>query len=94
MGPWGMHPAQAKALGEGIAGWPGPKLFVGDLNAASWGAIAGEISRAAKLHILTGGGGSWPSILPPQLRIPIDHMMASEGLQFTAPIMRLHYRLH
>jgi endonuclease/exonuclease/phosphatase (EEP) superfamily protein YafD len=57
---------------------------VGDFNAAPWGYVIQTIASRGGVSVLTGGGGTWPSILPPQLRIPIDNMLASPGLSFVS----------
>jgi endonuclease/exonuclease/phosphatase (EEP) superfamily protein YafD len=40
----------------------------------------GHIRDTSEMTLLTGPGGSWPSILPRQVGIPIDHVLASPEL--------------
>lgn len=75
---------QADEVAAEIASWPGAKLVVGDFNATPWGYTMRTIGREGKVSILTGGGGTWPSWAPPQLRIPIDHLLVGEGLAFVS----------
>lgn len=74
---------QADDLAVALRGWPGPKLLVGDFNAAPWGHVVKTIAGQANLHVSLGAGRTWPSILPPLLRLPIDHVMATEGISLT-----------
>ena len=80
---WGQR-AQAEEIAGDVASASGAKLVVGDFNAAPWGYVIQTIAQRNALSVLTGGGGTWPSLLPPQLRIPIDNMMASAGLSFVS----------
>lgn len=73
---------QADALGSEVAAWQGAKLLLGDFNAAPWGHVMQKIATKGGVSLLTGSGGTWPSNLPKQMRIPIDHMAAGPGLQF------------
>ena len=75
---------QADDLASAVSGWPGPKLLVGDFNAVPWGHGVKIVAERANLHVSLGSGGTWPSILPPQLRLPIDHVMATEGIAFAS----------
>jgi endonuclease/exonuclease/phosphatase (EEP) superfamily protein YafD len=74
------QPAQAEDLVAAITASAGPRLLVGDFNAAAWGATMGHIRDTSEMTLLTGPGGSWPSILPRQVGIPIDHVLASPEL--------------
>lgn len=74
------QPAQAEDLAAAITASAGPRLLVGDFNTAAWGASMGHIREASGLTILTGPGGSWPSMLPRQIGIPIDHVLATPEL--------------
>lgn len=73
---------QANAMGSEVAAWQGAKLVLGDFNAAPWGYVMQTIAAKGGVSLLTGSGGTWPSVLPKQMRIPIDHMLAGPGLQF------------
>lgn len=76
---WGQR-AQAEEIGAAVGLIPGAKLLVGDLNAAPWGYVVRTIEARGNVRAATGPGGTWPSLLPAQLRIPIDHIMAGPGL--------------
>lgn len=82
--PFWVQRAQAEEIADDIAGVAGAKLVLGDFNAAPWGHVMQTIAERGGVTLLTGGGGTWPSILPPQLRIPIDHMLAGPGLSFVS----------
>jgi len=75
-----VQPAQADDVANTVAGVSGPRLLVGDFNAATWGAIVARPRERAGMSVLTGPGGSWPTFLPRQMGIPIDHVMASAEL--------------
>ncbi|MCE9522114.1 MAG: endonuclease/exonuclease/phosphatase family protein [Alphaproteobacteria bacterium] len=74
------QPAQAEDLAAAITASAGPRLLVGDFNAAAWGATMAHIRATSGMRLLTGSGGSWPSFLPRQMGIPIDHVLASPEL--------------
>jgi endonuclease/exonuclease/phosphatase (EEP) superfamily protein YafD len=80
--PYEAQRAQAEEIGSDVAAWHGAKLVVGDFNGAPWGTVMRTISSRGNVEILTGGGGTWPSFLPQQLRIPVDHMLVGPGLSF------------
>ncbi len=82
--PYWAQRAQAEEIAASVAAHAGAKLVVGDFNAAPWGYVIQTIASRGGVSVLTGGGGTWPSILPPQLRIPIDNMLASPGLSFVS----------
>jgi endonuclease/exonuclease/phosphatase (EEP) superfamily protein YafD len=75
---------QADDLAKALRGWPGPKLLVGDFNAPPWGHIVKTVENQADLHVSLGAGGTWHAALPPPMRVPIDHVMASQGLAFAS----------
>jgi endonuclease/exonuclease/phosphatase (EEP) superfamily protein YafD len=82
--PWSAQRAQAEEIAKDVAVWPGAKLVLGDFNAAPWGHVIRTIEVGGNVSVLTGAGGTWPSLLPPQMRIPIDHMLAGPGLTFVS----------
>ncbi len=82
--PFWAQRAQAKEIGSDVSGVSGAKLVVGDFNAAPWGYIMRTIMERGQVEVLTGAGGTWPSVLPSHLRIPIDHMLAGSGLRFVS----------
>jgi endonuclease/exonuclease/phosphatase (EEP) superfamily protein YafD len=75
-----VQPAQADDVATTVAGVSGARILVGDFNAATWGAVVARQREKAGLTALTGPGGSWPTFLPRQMGIPIDHVMASSEL--------------
>jgi endonuclease/exonuclease/phosphatase (EEP) superfamily protein YafD len=82
--PFWAQRAQAEEIGSDVGAWPGAKLLLGDFNGAPWGHIVRTIEQRGGVSVLTGEGGTWPSLFPPQMRIPIDHMMAGRGLSFVS----------
>ncbi len=75
---------QADDLAAALRGWPGPKLLVGDFNAVPWGHVVKTVTEQANLHVSLGTGGTWHAKLPPLVRLPIDHVMATEGIAFAS----------
>lgn len=71
---------QAEDVAEAVRATQGPRLLVGDFNAATWGATMAAPRERAALKVLTGPGGTWPSFLPRHAGIPIDHVLASADL--------------
>lgn len=82
--PYWAQRAQAEEIGTAVGLIPGAKLVLGDFNAAPWGYVIRTIERRGRVTALTGAGGTWPAALPLQLRIPIDHVLASDGLSFVS----------
>jgi endonuclease/exonuclease/phosphatase (EEP) superfamily protein YafD len=82
--PYSAQREQAREIAANVGSRGGAKLVVGDFNAAPWSYIVQTIAQHGAMQVLTGDGGTWPSILPPQLRIPIDNMIASDGLSFVS----------
>ena len=82
--PYWSQRAQAEEIGTAVGLVPGAKLVLGDFNAAPWGYVIHTIEERGDVKVLTGAGGTWPSALPQQLRIPIDHMLAGPGLSFVS----------
>jgi endonuclease/exonuclease/phosphatase (EEP) superfamily protein YafD len=80
----GNQMRQAVDVSNLVSTWSGAQLVMGDFNAAPWSAVMKTILRSNRLGLLTGSGGTWPSVLPKQMRIPIDHMMAGRGLSFVS----------
>lgn len=58
---------------------PGPVVLGGDFNAAPWGRPLSRLAQAGMTRAPGGWEGTWPSWLPPGLRIPIDHILAGHG---------------
>lgn len=80
----GSQMAEMHEIAETVNGMTGPRLLVGDFNAATWGAVITHARTFAALEVLTGPSGSWPTFLPRDLGIPIDHMLASQDLTFVS----------
>ena len=80
----GEQMKEASYVSDQTAAWSGAQLVVGDFNAAPWGHVMKSIVRGGRLELLTGSGGTWPSAMPRQVRIPIDHMMVGRGLSFVS----------
>ena len=56
-------------------------VLFGDFNAVPWGRVIGSIEAATGLRSDRGVEGTWPSLLPWPLRLPIDHVLASDKLR-------------
>lgn len=82
--PYESQREQARELGGVAGGIAGAKLVLGDFNAAPWGYVVRTIEARGGVLAATGSGGTWPSVAPRQLRIPIDHVMAGPGLSFVS----------
>jgi endonuclease/exonuclease/phosphatase (EEP) superfamily protein YafD len=82
--PYESQREQAREIGGVVGGIAGAKLVLGDFNAAPWGYVVRTIERRGSVRAATGAAGTWPSVLPGQLRIPIDHIMAGPGLSFVS----------
>ena len=82
--PYSAQRAQANRVGDAVGGWPGAKLLLGDFNGATWGHIVRTIEARGGVKAATGAGGTWPSLFPPQMRIPIDHIIVGPGLSFVS----------
>lgn len=83
--PFNAPEAQMKQAGDVariVSSEKGLRLVVGDFNAAPWGRTMQAIVGPSRLELLSGAGGTWPVWLPRQMRIPIDHLAAGEGLSF------------
>lgn len=82
--PYESQREQAREIGGVVGGIAGAKLVLGDFNAAPWGYVVRTIETRGNVRAASGPGGTWPSVFPAQLRIPIDHMMAGPGLSFVS----------
>lgn len=82
--PYESQREQAREIGGIVGGIAGAKLVLGDFNGAPWGYVVGAIEALGNVRAASGPGGTWPSVLPGQLRIPIDHVMAGPGLRFAS----------
>lgn len=82
--PIASQERQADDLGQALRGWPGPKILVGDLNAPPWGRVLKTVENQADLHASLGAAGTWYARLPPAMRVPIDHVLASHAFAFAS----------
>jgi endonuclease/exonuclease/phosphatase (EEP) superfamily protein YafD len=74
-----------KAVSDGRDSlFKGPLLVAGDLNDTPYNASYQNFLKKAQLHDPMKSFGlmtTWPSVLPPWLRIPIDHVFYSDDLK-------------
>ena len=82
--PYDSQREQAREIGGVVGGIAGARLVLGDFNAAPWAYVVRTIEGRGGVRAATGSGGTWPSVLPQQIRIPIDHIMTSPGLDFVS----------
>ena len=80
----GSQMAEMREIAETVNGLTGPRLLVGDFNAATGGAVSTHARTFAALEVLTGPSGTWPTFLPRDMGIPIDHMLASQEITFVS----------
>jgi endonuclease/exonuclease/phosphatase (EEP) superfamily protein YafD len=93
--PWPYHALssdaaqfrQARALADLARDWPGPKIVVGDLNAAAWTPLVRELAAAVKGRALGGLSGTWPWFLPSFAKLPIDHVIVSGEIAGTRTVL-------
>jgi endonuclease/exonuclease/phosphatase (EEP) superfamily protein YafD len=78
--PYESQREQAREIGGVVGGIAGAKVVLGDFNGAPWAYVVRTIEVRGDVRAATGAGGTWPSVLPEQLRIPIDHVMVGPGL--------------
>lgn len=72
-----------RSLAEETKGLPPLRLVLGDANATRWSRAFEDGVAAAGLRDSSEGfgfQGSWPTGLPWFLRVPIDHVLVSDGL--------------
>ena len=70
-----------------------PDVLAGDLNATPWSPQIGKLLQQTHLSdSRTGFGlqGSWPTIAPAPLRIPIDHVFVSDKLHVVSRCIGPH----
>ncbi|MCL1921725.1 MAG: endonuclease/exonuclease/phosphatase family protein [Kiritimatiellaeota bacterium] len=64
-----------------------PLLFIGDLNATLWCAAFKRLRRDGGLLNASQGRGlfpTWPACFPAFLRIPIDHVLHTPGIEIAS----------
>jgi endonuclease/exonuclease/phosphatase (EEP) superfamily protein YafD len=80
LGSEGYQRRTVAAIERTLKHTPGPKLVVGDFNAATWSSVVGRIAHAGGLSALSSHG-TWRTNLPWPLRIPIDQALVSPNLR-------------
>ncbi len=78
---------QAAFVAAHLAALSGPRVLIGDFNAASWSPVLRRLAERSGLTILPGLAGTWPAYVPAILRIPIDQILVSPEL--SAPPRRV-----
>lgn len=68
------------AIAQDITKRKRPSAVVGDLNATPYESVFRSLRDQARLARAGGLAGSWPAGLPAPLRVPIDHVLVTEGL--------------
>jgi endonuclease/exonuclease/phosphatase (EEP) superfamily protein YafD len=74
---------QLQLLARHLAARDEPALLLGDLNITAWARAFSDFLAVSGLRETRSGFGlhpTWPSPMPGWLRIPIDHVLASEEL--------------
>ncbi|MEJ7618880.1 MAG: endonuclease/exonuclease/phosphatase family protein [Pyrinomonadaceae bacterium] len=58
---------------------PGHKIIIGDLNTTLWSPFLSDLENTGMVNARRGAGAlpSWPTHLPPFMRLPIDHCFVS-----------------
>jgi endonuclease/exonuclease/phosphatase (EEP) superfamily protein YafD len=77
---------QLAAVGDFAARRGGPLVLIGDLNVTMWSPWYGRLRDETPLTNARRGFGvlaSWPTFLPPVMRLPIDHCLVSDELVVT-----------
>ncbi|MEN0021571.1 MAG: endonuclease/exonuclease/phosphatase family protein [Planctomycetota bacterium] len=75
---------EQRAMSQTLADWsrqfpghPEPVVVVGDFNAAPWSAAVEPLREAGLRPSCGSGSGTWPSVMPFGLRVPIDHAFSN-----------------
>ncbi len=74
---------QIKEMSNFVSRLDGSVLLAGDLNISSWSPFFSSFTDASLIDSRRKRGmhGSWPSFLPPPLRIAIDHVLHSSSIE-------------
>ena len=89
-GSWGMaalRNRQLKQLQTLLVDLLGPVVLVGDLNTTPWSQHFAQLLSEPRFRSVREGFGwlpTWPAMLPPFLRIPIDHCLVTSELDVLA----------
>lgn len=76
-----------QAAGARLAASGRPGILCGDINAAPWSTARRAVGRTAPLHDASQGhgyAGTWPTVLPTSLGIPIDVCLIDASLSAVA----------
>jgi endonuclease/exonuclease/phosphatase (EEP) superfamily protein YafD len=85
--PWpGRQWRQVAALAPKLAGLGDPLIIAGDFNSAPWTASVRAMAAASDTRIIPGIGPTWfskllPSFLARSIGLPIDNVLASDGIE-------------
>lgn len=88
--PWpGRQWRQVAALGPKLAGLGDPLIIAGDFNSAPWTASVRAMAAASDTRIIPGIGPTWfskllPSFLARSIGLPIDNVLASDGIEIVS----------
>lgn len=75
---------QFKEAAEVLSKIDGPKVLIGDFNSTMWSPYFAVLQQSAGMRDCRLGFGlnpTWPVILPPFLRLPIDHCLVSSQIK-------------
>ncbi|BDA83745.1 endonuclease/exonuclease/phosphatase [Aureimonas sp. SA4125] len=84
--PWpGRQWRQVKALAPKLAGLGDPLIIAGDFNSAPWTASMRAMAAASNTRVIPGIGPTWflefmPSFFARTIGLPIDNVLASDGI--------------
>lgn len=78
---------QAAFLAAHLAAIEGPRVLIGDFNAAPWSPLIRTLGQDTAMTPLPGIDGTWPAALPQPLRVPIDLILVSR--EFATPARRV-----
>jgi endonuclease/exonuclease/phosphatase (EEP) superfamily protein YafD len=85
--PWpGRQWRQVAALAPKLASLGDPLVIAGDFNSAPWTASMRAMAAASNTRIIPGIGPTWlfsflPSFLARSVGLPIDNVLASDGIE-------------
>lgn len=77
---WQARNRQLEQIARTIKEMDGPVVLAGDLNITPWSPFFSDLLKQSGLgdsRLENGLQPSWPTMLPPCLRIPLDHCLVS-----------------
>ncbi len=86
----GLRDRQLAFAADWAVDRPGRKVVVGDFNASPWSAPFRDLVARTRLRNSQQGYGlglSFPTTSPIWLRVPIDHLLYSDGLVVTGRVL-------